>query len=800
MSALRGIRIVELAGRVAGEYCGKLLADFGAEVIKVESPAGSPTRGMAPLVEGADGSKASGLFAYLNTNKQSVALDPASERDRAALHELVASADAVIDDQGETWLEGLGLGERARKEAFGGVVFCSITPFGRAAPEGWDVAKSLNVFHMSGWGYHTPSQVDPANPPLKGPGRFSVDYEAAMDAALCVASSLYRSGRTGEGEFIEISEREVLLSRADTVAGRFLAGDDEPSTSRHAYDQRGPQQTFAVEDGYVYLYIVNEKHWRGLRELMGQPAWMSDFDDRWLEFGVTDERVATFRAGFAEWVRPFKKIPVSEEAQRLGVPLVPVNDASDLHQSPQFAHRGYFQKLAHPQLGELLYPTVGYKLSASPAKLVDAAPALDQHAGAGQAKRAPAARPSPAPQLAKTPRSGPLAGVRVLELTKVWAGPYAGKLLAFLGAEVIKVESRSNLDEMRAYGGVDINRAPYFLSLNPEVLSVQVNMKSEQGVQCVKDMIAKSDIVLNNLRPGAMERSGLGYEDLKKLKRDIISVSIKMYGSDGPLGYQTGYAPSFAALSGMNYLVGYENGPPLAANMRYGDSCAGVAASFASIIALMHRELTGEGQFVDVSAVEALSSIVGDSLFEYNLTGRVPGPDGNRHADMAPHGCYPCLADEWLSVAAASEGEWRRLCEILGDPALPDDPRFADLAARQANLVALDARISQLTRTHHVAELAARLRAAGIGAFKSLSTLDLLADEELWRREIFKLVTDEAGNSRPIVGAPWRMSRAQPSLAKGAPLLGEHNAYVYRDILGYSEETYQRLIREGVID
>jgi crotonobetainyl-CoA:carnitine CoA-transferase CaiB-like acyl-CoA transferase len=579
-----------------------------------------------------------------------------------------------------------------------------------------------------------------------------------------------------------------------------LAGDDEPSHSRSAYDQRGPQQTFEVADGYVYLYIVNEKHWRGLRELMGAPAWMAEFDDRWLEFGVTEERVATFRAGFAEWVRPHRKDAVSEEAQKLGVPLVPVNDASDLHRSPQFAHRGYFQALTHPDLGERLYPTVGYKLSGTPATLSDPAPALGQHADALKAPPRPRAAAPTAPVLAPRTRGGPLAGVRVLELTKVWAGPYAGKVLAFLGAEVIKVESRSNLDEMRAYGGVNIDRAPYFLSLNPEVLSVQVNMKSEVGVRYVKEMVAKSDIVLNNLRPGAMERSGLDYEELKKVKRDIVSVSIKMFGNDGPLGYQTGYAPCFAALSGMNYLVGYENGAPLAANMRYGDSCAGAAAAFAAVVALIHRERTGEGQFVDVSAVEVLSSLVGDSLFEYNLTGRIPGPDGNRHSEMAPHGCYPCLADEWLSLAVATDDEWRRLCEILGEPALADDPRFVTLAARQANLEALDARLSAATRSHHVAELAGRLRAARIGAFKSLSTLDLMADEELWRRGIFKLVSDHATGSRPLVAEPWRMSRAHPTIAAGAPQLGEHNEYVYREVLGLSEEVYQGLIRDGVID
>jgi crotonobetainyl-CoA:carnitine CoA-transferase CaiB-like acyl-CoA transferase len=402
--------------------------------------------------------------------------------------------------------------------------------------------------------------------------------------------------------------------------------------------------------------------------------------------------------------------------------------------------------------------------------------------------------------MATASRGGPLAGVRVLELTKVWAGPYAGKLLAFLGAEVIKVESNSNLDEMRAYGGVDINRAPYFLTLNPEILSVQVNMKSEAGIAYVKKMVAQSDIVLNNLRPGAMERSGLGYEDLKKIKPDIISVSLKMYGADGPLGYQTGYAPCFAALSGMNYLVGYEDGPPLGANMRYGDSTAGAAAAYAAIVALMHRERTGEGQFVDCSAVESLSSLVGDALFEYNLTGRIPGPDGSRNPDAAPHDCYPCRDDEWLSLAVETQDEWRRLCRTLDAPALAEDPRFATLAARQANLAALDARIAELTQPQSADELGERLRAAGVAAFRSLSTLDLVADEQLWKREFYKPVTDASGATRPVTGASWRMARAQAPIERGAPQLGEHNAYVYGEVLGLSPDEIQRLIRDGVID
>jgi crotonobetainyl-CoA:carnitine CoA-transferase CaiB-like acyl-CoA transferase len=805
MGALRGFKIVELAEGVSGEYCGKLLADFGAEIIKVERVgSGSPTRSMAPIVgNGAAGS--SGLFAYLNTNKKSVALDPASATGLDTLRKLISGADAVIDDHDEDWLKAIGLALEQVERDHPAVVFCSITPFGRGTPSDRRNAKSLNVFHASGWGYHTPSAPDCSKPPLQGPGRFLVDYEAALDAALCIVSSLIWRERSGTGEFIDVSQLEVLISRCDTIVGRLLAGETEPSHERTNYDQGGPHGFFRCQDGAVYLYMTSKKHWAAFRELLGNPQWASRLDENWLEFAATNENVAECRTHFAAWVATRSRNDVSERGQRLGLPLVPVNDASDLHRSPQFIFRKFFQPVKHPLMGEVLYPTVPYKLSATPASIKDPAPVLDQHAAL--ISQLPCKESAPARQrdsrrhkTVKSARGGPLQGVRVLELTKVWAGPYAGKLLAFLGAEVIKVESNQNLDEMRAYGGVDLNHAPYFLSLNPEILSVQLNTKTDEGLKLLRAMVVKSDIVLNNLRPGAMERSAIGYEDVRKIKPDIISVSIKMFGNDGPLAYQTGYAPCFASLGGLNHLVGYEGEPPSGTNIRYGDATVGANAAFAAVVALMHRDRTGEGQFVDVSAVESMSSLVGDSLLEYALTGRVPGPDGNRHADMAPHGCYPCLDGEWLSLAIASDSEWRTLCELLGRPDLAHDARFSRFARRQEQRILLDELLSEFTKYQEANALAARLRAGGIAAFKSQNSLELIQDGYLWSRDLLKQVSDSRNGSRRVVGAPWHMSRTGASISRGAPRLGEHNNYVYRDVLGLSAAKLQALIDAGVID
>ncbi|MBH0779640.1 CaiB/BaiF CoA transferase family protein [Nocardia bovistercoris] len=775
--ALAGFRVVELAERVAGEYCGKLLADFGAEVIKVERPGtGSPTRRMSPVL-GA-GTESSGLFAYANTNKRSVALDTA---DRAALHALIATADAVVDDHAASWRESIGLARTAVEADHPGVVFCSATPFGAQAPDRLRNATSLNIFQAGGWGHHTPGNCDPEAAPLQGPGRFVADYEAGLDAALCVASALFGKLHRRAGEFIDLSQQAVLASRADCVLGRFLAGEVTPEGARTDFDQQGPASFFTCADGAVYLYMTNRNHWRGLRALLEEAAWLDEFDENWLEFDVSADKVAAFRAGFARSVAARSRAELTERAQKLGVALVPVNDAADLKQSAQYRHRGFFQRVTHPTLGAADYPTVPYRLSRTPARITRCAPELGEYT----TTTARGSVREPVPPRFQRPRStrgGPLAGVRVVELGKVWAAPYAGKLLAFLGAEVIKVESRDNPDEMRAYGGTDIDHAPYFLSINPEILSVEIDMKSPTGADRLRELIARSDIVIENLRPGAMARLDLTYEALTAIKPDIIAVSIKMWGTSGPLSYQTGYAPCFAALSGAAASVGRPGGPPLGANSRYGDSTVGAAAAFAAVTALLHRELTGEGQFVDVSAVETLSTMIGDRLLEHGLTGQPLAPVGNRHPDLNPHGCYRC-ADGWVSIAVADDRQWRQLTEVLDAPNLTADSRFANNRGRSENSDELDEAITRHTLGHAAEDLARRLSEAGVPATKSATAPEIIGDRGLWDREFYRFVSDHREGLRPILGAPWRMSRSEAEITRGAPCLGEHDAYVLAEIL-----------------
>jgi crotonobetainyl-CoA:carnitine CoA-transferase CaiB-like acyl-CoA transferase len=286
----------------------------------------------------------------------------------------------VIVDHAPGWLRKVGLDPAGLDSSRPRLVLCAITAFGQEPAEGREHAEDLNVFHSSGWGYHTPSGAADSAPPLKGPGRFLASYEAALDAALCIVAAVYEREQSQQGRFIDISRQAVLASRVDYVLGQMVAGDMDVGSRRGAFDLFGPAGIFPCRDGFAYIWMSAPGHWDALARLLGQPDWMKAFPERWLERECTPERVATVRHHLGAWLKTQHKNQAAAEAQKLGLILVAVNSADDLPASPQYAFRGFFAEVDHPAIGKALYPTVPYRLGATPGRIAAPAPALNQHA------------------------------------------------------------------------------------------------------------------------------------------------------------------------------------------------------------------------------------------------------------------------------------------------------------------------------------------------------------------------------------------------------------------------------------
>ncbi|MDR0875531.1 MAG: CoA transferase [Clostridiales Family XIII bacterium] len=398
-----------------------------------------------------------------------------------------------------------------------------------------------------------------------------------------------------------------------------------------------------------------------------------------------------------------------------------------------------------------------------------------------------------------------LDGIKVVDFGWVFAGPYITMLLSFLGAEVIKIESRTRIDEMRLNSvkkyedSANCDGSPLFNNINLNKKSVTLNLKSPQGIELAKKIVAKSDIVVENMRPGVMDKLGLGYDDLAKAKPDLIMLSSSGFGAGGPYGKYAGYAPIFASFGGLAYLMGYEDDEP---NTGSGDMDlrAGAVAAVALLIALIHRNNTGEGQFIDLSSSDCISTLVGSELMEYSLNGRSPARCGNQDAVMAPHQVYRCKGDDkWVSIAVATEEEWEALRRVMGNPAWAAEKAYADAESRRKNRAELDQHISAWTRGYTAYEVMTLLQNAGVAAMPSFSSEELLSDPHtLARGNVIELAHPVMG-TKNVISPPWKLSETPAKVWERSPLMGEHNEECFCGLLGMSKEELEKLEDEQII-
>ncbi len=406
----------------------------------------------------------------------------------------------------------------------------------------------------------------------------------------------------------------------------------------------------------------------------------------------------------------------------------------------------------------------------------------------------------------KTPDA--LEGIRVADFTWVLAGPHATKILGDFGAQVIKIEDRDGRDLARRLPPYPteergVNQSGYYINLNRNKLSATVDLRDPRGKAIAEEIVSVSDLVIENFSAGVMKRLGLDYESLIKIKPDMVMLSMAGLGQVGPMSSYVSYGPIIQALSGITYHTGYPNRPPVGIGYSYSDFVGGINGAYAAMVALHYRRRTGRGQFIDLSQLETSVAFLGPGLLDWTVNGRPPERYGNRptHVDAAPHGVYRCLGDDrWCAIAVFTEEEWSAFRLVIGEPQWTLEHRFEKAESRAKHADELDRLVEEWTSTQVAEDVMEALQEAGVAAGVVQNAQDLIErDPHLKERGFYVELEHPEVGPRLFEGTPIKMSETPGGPRRAAPLLGQDNEFVYRDILGMPDEEFVQYIIDEVV-
>ncbi|MFA7248300.1 MAG: CoA transferase [Dehalococcoidia bacterium] len=808
--ALQDLAVLECGTRLSVAMCGRLLTDLGARVTKVEPIEGDPARRAGPFPGDAADPERSGLFAYLNRGKRGVTLDLDTPEGRDSLRRIAGAFDVVIAGGSYAELKRWGVLEEDLRDVKPGLICAAVTPFGLTGPRRDAPDSEIVVTALSGIGYYVPGPMESPGLPPVVPGTHLADFTAGVQAASATMTAVVGRDATGAGRQVDVSEQETFLDSLRMYLCTYAyEGTIHP---RGAANQNAivAGQTGKCTDGYVTGVPgpqAANPAWANLVEAMGRPEWAAD--ERMADPEYRRAHAAEIVARINEWTGSLPKAEVAARLQERHATSLPVNDIDDLLVNEQLAARGYFVPLDHPGLQQARVPASPIRFDGAPIAGNGRAPFLGEHNAEVLVSAAPGAAAAPRTLPGIAPGRGtplPLAGVRILDLTWWIAGPWATTQMAMMGADVIRLESRARPDSMRnttpfADGEPGINRSGRWNSHNYTKRSAALNLAKPEGLELAKRLVAKCDIVFENFAAGVLDRMGLDYETLKAINPRVILCSVSVIGRDGPFRHYVGMGPGAIAYSGLSAITGHRGGPHGTIPPFLADYTTAWHAELAMLAALHERDRTGVGRRIELSMVEAQASQLPEPFIDATLNGRIATRKGNDHPFMAPHGYYPCAGnDRWLALSVANGEQWRGLCDVLDGPGhrLSGDPRFAGADGRLQHRDELDAVIGSATSRLDPFALEARLRDAGVPAGVALNPEDVFADPHLREREVFISPPHEEVGPYPMVGLAWKLSGAPPAVW-ASPSLGQHNAYVYGDLLGMGNAEIEALQASGVV-
>jgi crotonobetainyl-CoA:carnitine CoA-transferase CaiB-like acyl-CoA transferase len=789
---LKGYRALDLT-TISGQLCGRVLADLGMEVIKIEPPGGDPVRNLPPFIQSANGKQLSTTFAHLNAGKASKVLDFGKESDRALFRGLVANADVLLESFQPGELEAKGLGYKHLAAINPGIVMASISGFGQTGPKKNLACNDLVALAQSGFLYIS---GDPSLPPVRPP-ETQAYYFASIFAAAGVLAALYRRERTGQGDHVDASMQETLATQEHII--RLYANENQ--VSKRAGSQHGsvaPAKIFACRDGYVYLYVTRQ-HWKIFLGVWTDHAPVFDSPE-WLNNVYRRAHADKLNWAVEAFLSQFTMAEITGLLQAKGIPCVPVNTPLGFANDEHVQGRGFMASVEHADFGITKQPAMPFVIDGARIP-VGSVPVLDSWRSPRTGERKEDVKKS---AFATSSGNGPLDGMRIVSFDHVLAGPYGTTILAELGADVIKVESsKGGMDPFRFFGtGEDPNVSPRFLEFNRNKRSFTVNLKHPKGQAVLHDLVAKADAVLDNYSVDVVERIGLAYDDLCKVKPDIINLRMPGLGTTGPKRHFSTVGVNITAFTGLTYLWNHPGvtNPPIGSQTVFPDYVSGVLCAIIIISGVLYRDRQRRGAFIDLAQSEATAFMIGASLMKAAATGEDPQTIGNGSASVAPHDCYPCKGeDRWCVIAAENEQQWAALVNIIGG-SVAQDARFKTMGDRLKNDAELNAIISCWTQDKDAFDVMDRLQRAGVPCGVVQTGEDLTNDPQLQQRGFIVAVENSRLGRVVLPNFPLQFSNARLTRRWEFPVLGRDTEAVLRDVVGYDDETIAAHKRDGVLE
>lgn len=764
--ALSGLKVVDLSDSIAGQYCSRLLSDYGADVWIVEPGDGSWIRRAAPLSVQGD----SLLFRHLNSGKYSIR----SEDPESILFspEVLSGVDVVVHSNAKAYT--------AVAAQCVGMIWVRVCEFGEDGPLANWQGPEIVLQALSGM-MHNNGVF--GREPLYGVGNRG-SYAAGVAAYIGALTALYERGSSGRGQMVSVDAAETAAAMSYPYVVRYFYNGAVSSRSH----QVTPTAYVKCRGEWVCIWIYDHKF----------SAAMAALELPELEQDVRFVDPLVRRQNWAEMVdaiqRRVKDMPADDLVDLLQccqIISAKSQKASTLIHNAHLKYRGFWETVGKRTI---LGPP--FRMSKTPRRVRAGGPALGEDGSLLQWKC-----DGRQPSESNTTKQGrrPLGGLRVVELTTAWAGPMAGRVLAFFGAEAIHVEAPGRANSWRLTqeknnpvnfpehtpGSRPFDRVFLFNSQNINKRSCILDLKDSTGRRALEKLLSKSDILICNFRPGTLARLGLGYEALKKIKPDIIVAELPAYGLDGPMSSYAALGPTMEMAAGMAEMIGYRDGDPETTGPSYMDPIGGFNTCAAIVTALIHRQRTGEGQHVEVPQVEAAMHFVGAELLAGIESGVDRPRNGNRVSSSAPHDAYPALGDDqWVVIAPQDDLQFQTLCRVMGRESVAKDPRYATLTGRLENADTLDVEISTWTRSldkHTVAQL---LQENGVAAAPVATVLDVAESEYLAARGFFTELDHPVAGTHQYPGLPIHLSLTPGKQLTAAPSFGEDNLYVVENLLG----------------